>query len=119
MSGIRIWTLQSIEAFKVLNGLNQNHAETDSTDTQKGIEGYQRSLDSDVMNQKYQQAEHCGRITENVDDNALTALCFDELTIVCHSLFYTVQFGIRKYSECAIHRQKQEKQGTDYARIVY
>ena len=56
---------------------------------------------------------------ENVDDNALTALCFDELTIVCHSLFYTVQFGIRKYSECAIHRQKQEKQGTDYARIVY
>ena len=68
--------------------MNQNHAETDSTDTQKGIEGYRRSFDSDVVNQKYQQAEHCGRITENVDDNALTALCFDELTIVCHSLFF-------------------------------
>ena len=104
ITNIVTWTLQSIEAFKVLNGLNQNHAETDSTDTQKGIEGYRRSFDSDVVNQKYQQAEHCGRITENVDDNALAVLRFDELTIVCRALFYIVQFDIREHSECAIHR---------------
>ena len=61
---------------EVLNGQDQNPAETDGAEQEKDIEGC-RTFDEDGMNQEKQQAKHGRGIAEEGDDEALATLGTD------------------------------------------